>query len=248
MLKKERHDFILRQINLHNKVLCTDLCTLLKVSEDTVRRDLNELAIEHKIVKVHGGALSKSFHENSNQNDVYAYEKKVIIAQKAVKLIKNDMLVLTSSGTTLREMVRLLPKNLKATFFTISLTIADELLKHPNIEVVFLGGKLSKAARISVGGEVFLRLAEMSFDLCIIGTNGIDSKNGLTESDLEVVQVKKAMLKASKAMMVLCVSEKLNAVRRATICAPHQINYLITELNPEDELLAAYRQTGIQVI
>lgn len=248
MLKKERQDFIIRQINLHNKVLCTDLSALLNVSEDTIRRDLNELAEANTIVKVHGGALSKSFHENNSQNDVYAYDKKVIIAQKAVKFIKNDMMILTSSGTTLRELVRVLPKNLKATFFTISITIADELLKHPNIEVIFLGGNLSKEARISVSGEVFLRLADMSFDLCIIGTNGIDATNGLTESDIEVVQVKKAMLKASRKVMVLSISEKLNSVRRATICAPHQINYLVTELPANDAMLAPYKQTGMTVI
>jgi DeoR/GlpR family transcriptional regulator of sugar metabolism len=197
---------------------------------------------------VHGGAMSKSFHENNNQNDVYGYEKKVIIAQKAVKFIKNDMMILTSSGTTLRELVRVLPKNLKATFFTISITIADELLKHPNIEVIFLGGNLSKEARISVSGEVFLRLADMSFDLCIIGTNGIDATNGLTESDIEVVQVKKAMLKASRKVMVLSISEKLNSIRRATICAPHQIDYLVTELASNDAILAPYKQTGMMVI
>jgi hypothetical protein len=62
MLKKERQSFILRQVNLHNKVLSTDLSQEMNVSEDTIRRDLNELSEERKIIKVHGGALSKSFH------------------------------------------------------------------------------------------------------------------------------------------------------------------------------------------
>ena len=60
MLKKERQAFIIHQVNLHNKILCSDLSQEINVSEDTIRRDLNELADMKKIIKVHGGALSKS--------------------------------------------------------------------------------------------------------------------------------------------------------------------------------------------
>src|SRR5205809_6213386 len=65
MLKRERQSFILRQVNLHKKVLSSDLSQEMKVSEDTIRRDLNELSENGKIIKVHGGALSKSFHRSA---------------------------------------------------------------------------------------------------------------------------------------------------------------------------------------
>ena len=60
MLKRERQSFILRQVNLHNKVLSSDLSQEMEVSEDTIRRDLNELSETGKIIKVHGGALSNA--------------------------------------------------------------------------------------------------------------------------------------------------------------------------------------------
>ena len=73
MRKEERHKLILREINLHNKVLSTDLSSLLKISDDTVRRDLKELAESGKVLKVHGGAASKSFVAPFNAlNEVYA--------------------------------------------------------------------------------------------------------------------------------------------------------------------------------
>lgn len=248
MLKKERQEFIIKQLNLHNKILSTDLCQELNVSEDTIRRDLNELSENGKLVKVHGGALSKSYYGNTNEEDIYSLDKKRVIAQKVVNLIKDDMLILTSGGTTLREVIRLLPKNLTATFCTVSLMAAEELLKHPNIEVIFVGGKLSKDAKICIGGDAILKLSEMSFDLCFIGTNGIDAKHGLTDSDLEVVQVKKAMRKASKKFIVLSISEKLNSVCRASICRPNEIDYLITELEPNDEQLLAYKEAGFGLL
>src|SRR3546814_20184559 len=95
MLKEERHSFIIREINLHNKVLSSDLSTQLNVSEDTIRRDLKELDEGGKVLKVHGGAISKSFHfPFSNKGDVYAREAKREIARKAIKLTKEGMVVI----------------------------------------------------------------------------------------------------------------------------------------------------------
>src|SRR6185436_960540 len=97
MLKKERQAYILHQVNLHNKVLSSSLCTEINVSEDTIRRDLLELAEEGKVIKVHGGALSHSFNQVSfPTNGVYSQNNKQLIARKAVALIHNGMFVLTS--------------------------------------------------------------------------------------------------------------------------------------------------------
>jgi len=82
MLKQERQEYILHQLNLHNKVLCADLSSKMNVSDDTVRRDLQELSQEGKLIKVHGGALSKSFHTAFDREMVYNIEHKNIIAKK----------------------------------------------------------------------------------------------------------------------------------------------------------------------
>ena len=96
MLKEERHKLIMREINLHNKVLSNDLSTLLNVSIDTVRRDLKELVESGKILKVHSGAISKSLVSPfMGKTDVYAQEAKQQIAAKTFKLLRNDMVILT---------------------------------------------------------------------------------------------------------------------------------------------------------
>src|SRR5690606_36112716 len=117
MLKKERHDFIMRQINLHNRVLSSDLIDLLNVSEDTVRRDLQELSENGQLSKVHGGALSKSYQSSFNDSEVYAKEAKITIGKKTIPLIKDGMVVLTGGGTSIIELVKRLPETLNATFF-----------------------------------------------------------------------------------------------------------------------------------
>src|SRR4029079_16752715 len=105
MLKRERQAYILQQVNLHNKVLSSSLSEEINVSEDTIRRDLQELAEEGKIIKVHGGALSQSFNYiNYPTSKVYSHTQKRSIAQKVVELIKDGMFIVTTGGTTIIEL------------------------------------------------------------------------------------------------------------------------------------------------
>ncbi len=248
MLKKERQSFILRQVNLHNKVLSSDLSQEMNVSEDTIRRDLNELSDEGKIIKVHGGALSKSFHLSLKSPHVYSLDEKKTIAHKSSQLIKDGMFVLTTGGTTIIELAKALPSELHATFITVSLPVAYEYIHHPNIEVIFIGDKISKSAQISVGGEAISKIRQIKADLCFLGTNAIDIPNGLTDSDWEVVQIKKAMMESSEKVVVLAIAEKLNTSQRIKICSINDIDVLITELDCNNEVLKPYHETGIEIL
>ena len=247
MLKSERQALILRQINLHNRVLSSDLSNEINVSEDTIRRDLNELSDIGKIIKVHGGALSKSFHSSFLRADVYKVDSKKIIAQKAVGLIHDGMFILTSGGTTVIEMARLLPESLRATFFTGSIPAAYEYAQHPNIEVIFIGDKISKGSQITVGGEAINKINSIKPDLCFLGINAINEE-GITDNDWEVVQVKKAMVQASQKTVLLTISEKINTHQRIKICGLNDVDILITELDPTDELFAKYKSQKITVL
>lgn len=248
MLKKERHAYIMHEIDIHNKVLSSDLSLQLNVSEDTIRRDLQELDEDGILTKVHGGALSKSFHFTLQNNTVFSQPEKKIIAQKARELIKDGMLVLLSGGTTIIELVKSLPPELNATFITVSIPTALELLNHPNIEVIFIGNKLLKNAQMSVGAEVVQRLSEINCDLCFLGTNSIDVENGITDLELEVIEVKRAMMRSAKKVVSLAISKKLNTTQRLKVSDIDGLDVLITELDESDELLKPYKQKGIEII
>ena len=248
MLKEERQAYILHQVNLHNKVLSSHLSEQMQVSEDTIRRDLQELSQEGKIMKVHGGALSNSFHVGITSKDVYSVEEKRVIALKATRLIQDGMFVLTSGGTTITELARALPRDLQATFITPSLSAAFEYSNHPSIEVVVIGDKLSKNSKIAVGGEAVKRIQHIKADLCILGVNAIDINEGLTENDWGVVEIKRTMIDTSKKVVVLSISEKVNTSEQLKICDVDEIDILITELPPDAEQLRPYRNKGIQIM
>lgn len=242
MLQEERQNLILQEINLHNKVLSSDLCILLDVSLDTIRRDLAELEKNGKIIKVHGGALSKNFHHPFHQPAIYAKEKKKEIARKAVALIKDGMSILAGGGTIMLELAKMIPENLKGTFFTVSPLVALEVAQRSSIDVILLAGKLAPNAYVCTGSTVISQLSEIQVDLCFLGTNGISIHGGVTDYDWEIVQVKKALIKSSKKLTLLSIAEKLDTNHKLQVCNLNSIDYLITELAPDDQKLSGYSQ------
>ena len=248
LLKKERKDLILKEINIHTRISLTELTEKLSVSEDTVRRDLNELAEEGDIIKIRGGTMSKAYHHSSSLKETYAHSQKEIIGRKALTLLKKGMLVLIGGGTTIRELVKLIPDDFSATFMTVNPLTAVELLDKPNIEILLIGGQVSRYSQMMVGGEVHQRLSEIKADLCIIGTNALDTQGGLTDSDWETVQVKKSMIKASAKVAVLSISEKLNSVMKMKVADLREIDYLITELPCDSPMLSSFKNGQLEIL
>ena len=249
MVKSERQSFIINQVNLHNKVLLGDLCNEMIVSTDTIRRDLQELADSGKLIKIHGGALSLSYHNNKPEsNDIYAYTQKNIIAKKALSLIKDGMFILTGGGTTIIELARILPQNLRATFISGSIPALLEYSRHPNIDVIAIGDKISKNSRITIGSEAISKIKELRVDLCFLGINAINLDTGISDNDWDIVQLKKAMVESAERLVCLTISEKINTQQPIQICDATKINTLITELSPEDEKLRPYVNAGIIVL
>src|SRR5260221_5223362 len=108
------------------------------------------------------------------------------------------MFVLNSGGTTIIEMARILPPQLRATFISGSIPAILEYMHHPNIEVILIGDKISKNSQITVGPEVIAKIKQMKHDICILGTNAIDAEHGITDNDCVVVQLNNAMIESSE--------------------------------------------------
>ncbi len=249
MLKRERQAYILHQVNLHNKVLSAQLCQEINVSEDTIRRDLQELADQNKLIKVHGGALSHSFSQvNFTPVEIYSQANKQEIARKAAALIEDGMFILTTGGTTILEMARALPPGLKATFISGSIPVIMEYSNHPNIDVIFTGDRISKSSKIAIGAETVEKIKDIRADICFLGINAIDTETGITDNDWEVVQVKKAMIASAQQVVALTISEKLNSSQKIKVCGLDKVNVLITELDPGDVRLTSYKKAGVTVL
>ncbi|HCE55619.1 MAG TPA: DeoR/GlpR transcriptional regulator [Lutibacter sp.] len=249
MLKEERHYHILDKIILNRKVLSAALSIELNVSEDTIRRDLNELSSKGLIKKVHGGALpidskTPSYEERSNYN----LEEKNSIAKKAVKLIKSGQVIIMSGSTTNLQLAKIIPSDINATIYTYSLPIALQLTEHPLIEIIFIGGKLHKTAQVTVGLDVVSSISELRADLCFMGTGGINTLNGMTEPDWEVSHIKKCMISVSDRVVALCTQNKLNETKRYTVAPIHKIDTIVTDIDPSDSIFNDFKEKGVKIL
>jgi DeoR/GlpR family transcriptional regulator of sugar metabolism len=245
--KKERKKLITDQVNTHTRLLFTDLVKLINVSEDTIRRDVNELADEGQVIRIKGGVMSAAWHL-AHESQFSCRQQKEIIASKALQLLKNGMLVLLDGDATIREFIKKIPDTLQATFITVNLLSAVELLNKPNIKTIMIGGQVAAHSQMTVSGEVFQYLNNIKADLCILGANAIDANSGLTDSDWDTFQVKKAMIDAAGKVAVLATAEKLNSVMHLRIADVSKIDYLITELSPDSDNLQAYKSKNITLL
>lgn len=222
------------------RVLTEELTRQLNVSADTIRRDLIQLEGEGKLRRVHGGAISVDFNTPFQPKNVYQQKEKVQIARKALNLVKDGMTLLGGGGTVMLELARLLPENLKGTLFTVSPLVALEVTQRSSIEVILLAGRLARNSYICTGASVVSQIAGIKADLCLIGTNGFSVRDGITDHDWEVVQVKKAMIQSSERTALLSISEKKDVAHKLRVCPIHAIHYLITELSSDDPRFAEY--------
>lgn len=181
MLASQRKQQILQILAEEKQVMSGDLSQRFSVSEDSIRRDLRELAAEGKLQRVHGGALpvSEAIAPIETRKNVQMASK-LTIAQRAVELIQPGQVVIIDGGTTTGEMVRLLPDNLACTVVTHSPGIAVALVEKPLIEVILIGGRLFKHSVVSVGAAALESISRINADLFFMGVTGVHPRAGLT--------------------------------------------------------------------
>ncbi|MEM6801402.1 MAG: DeoR/GlpR family DNA-binding transcription regulator [Bacteroidota bacterium] len=249
MLKEERLNYILSALSQNQKVLTLELSADLHVSEDTIRRDLKELSEKGQLKKVHGGAISLNLNPfDYRDREVYALDQKKALAAKAVKLIRPNSVNIIDGGTSNLELVRAIPKNLTACIFTNSIPIAAELADHPNLEVIFAGGKVLKQAQVTVGEEAIRTFSGLHADTCFLGVRSIHHQIGITEIDWEETQVKRVMLQAARQTISLLIPEKIETVNPYVIGTSNQLSIMVSGLSETDQRLLPYRALGLEIL
>ncbi len=249
MLAAERRRSILQILQSEGKVLASELSKTLHVSEDTIRRDLRELAAADMLQRVHGGALPRlpataGFMERQQQ----APGAKAAIAQAAVGLIHQGQVIILDGGTTLLQVAQYLPYDLRATVVTHSLPIALALAEHPAIEVIVIGGKLYKYELVTVGAATVEGFRAIRADLCFLGVYSVHPEIGISTKDLEEASVKRAMIASAVEVVALASAEKLGTAAPYIIGPLSDVTHLVTERSVPNEVLAPYRASGITIL
>lgn len=248
MLKEERQQTIIELLHRDGKVLAADLSNYLNVSEDTIRRDLNDLAEAGILQRVHGGALPRSLSLPYEQRVREMDTTKRSLALTAAQLIHDGQVVLMDSGSTVLAVATHLPLSLHATIVTNSLPVAAALIHHPEIEVHVLGGRLNKEAQGMVGVPVVEVLRQFRADLCVLGVCSLHPDLGISMLDMEEAYVKRAMIEQAAEVIAVVDATKLGTAAPHVIGPLSALTYLVTDSSIEPEVLVPYEERGVMVV
>jgi DeoR/GlpR family transcriptional regulator of sugar metabolism len=249
MLSVERKQLILETLRREGKVLSSELVSQLNVSEDTIRRDLRDLAESGLLMRVHGGALPVSGQALTyTARQSQAQTAKVAIGRAAAGLVRSGQVVLLDGGTTTLQVAHYFPIDLYATVITNSPPIAVALAEHPHIETILLGGRLLKNSLVAVGAATVDALRSIRADLFLLGVRSLHPEVGIGVLDLEESYVKRAMMNSAAEVVALASKEKLGTAAPYIVGAIGQLTHIVTEKTVSDKVLEPYEAAGITII
>ena len=247
MLTAERRQEILGRLDRDGKVVASELVASLGVSEDTVRRDLRDLADQGLLLRVHGGALPAAQAIGSFERRLeLGHEAKVALADAALPLLHGARVIVLDGGTTPLELARRLPHSHTGTVVTNSPPVAVALAAHPQVEVVLVGGRLLKADQVAVGSVAVEALRSIRADVCVLGICSLHPDVGVTTFDHEEAHVKRAMVASAGEVIALATADNLRTASPWVVASLADVDHLVTD--GDAELTQPYAAAGIDVV
>ena len=207
MLTKTRQKEILKLLENRGSVTLQELKDHLNTSESTIRRDLNTLDAQGKLVKVFGGAVAADNmsirDEQVSRREEKNLEEKRLIARYAASLIQDDDFVYLDAGTPTGCMLDYISDATTAVFVTNAPSHAQKLARK-GMEVILIGGRLKQSTEAVVGEEACRQIEKFNFSLGFLGSNGVSERSGFSTPDQDEAMVKKRAIERIHRCFVLC--------------------------------------------
>ena len=250
-LQVERYLTIMNIIKKKKTVKIDELSAILKVSNNTVRRDLTNLEKQGLLQRSHGGAVFTDGDELTKPYDIRLHEgftEKEIIGRCAARYVEPGSTIIIDAGTTTEQLARHLVDMKDLTVLTNSIKIAETLAANPNIVVIISGGIYQQSYQHLVGLPAEQFFAHIHVDKVFLSSRAISIEQGLTSSNLSVIPVKRKMIEAAKEAIVLVDSTKFEKVGISQVVPLNDIRKIITDSKISKEIALRLKEMGIEVI
>jgi DeoR/GlpR family transcriptional regulator of sugar metabolism len=248
MLTTQRKKLILTRLAGDGQIIAAELARELGTSEDTIRRDLRELAKAGKLQRVHGGALPASAALGDLRvREQVSPQEKIVLGRCGAAMIRSGQVVILDGGTTALQVARHLDPGLRATIVTHSPTVAVELAAHPSVEIILLGGRLFRHSMVNVGAAVMDAASRLRADMYFMGVTGVHPDAGLSTGDAEEAAVKRALHQRAAETIVLASSEKLMAASAFVVASIQEVSLLVVPAETSARTTRALRAGGTKV-
>jgi DeoR/GlpR family transcriptional regulator of sugar metabolism len=249
LMLAERQQRISDRLARDGRVLAAVLATEFGVSEDTIRRDLRDMAAAGLCERVYGGALPVTRGTTSlRQRMGVAMERKRLLAAAALAVIPARAVVFFDAGSTNLAIAEALPDDRPLTAITNAPAIAVTLLEKPGIDTILIGGTLDRLAGGAVGARAIEAVAAMTFDLCLIGTCGLDAAGGLSAFGFEDAAFKQFAMRRSTRTIVAATTEKFSVAAPYAVANAAQYQCLVVEADADPARLQSIRDQGCEII
>jgi DeoR/GlpR family transcriptional regulator of sugar metabolism len=251
MLAFQRRRKILDLLQEEGSARVSNLSRIFKVSEPTVRQDLEKLEEEGYIIREHGGAFLKSVPQQVKTLSLHHMEnmeKKARIARRAAELVRDDDSLILDSGSTITELAKSLggKKNLKV--ITNALNIALLLGTEMSCEILVTGGEF-KAPTLSLTGESAAQFFNrIHVSKCFLAAGGVSFSEGLTYPGFNDLHVKKAMIESASETYLVADSTKIGKVLFASLGSIELVHYIVTDEGISDSDRETFESRGVKVI
>jgi DeoR/GlpR family transcriptional regulator of sugar metabolism len=248
VLTAQRKQLIVSRLAAEGQVIAKDLARELAISEDTIRRDLRELALAGRLQRVHGGALpaSQAVGDLRVRAQLSTDDKREL-GRAGAAMIRPGQVVILDGGTTAIQVARHLAADLRATIVTHSPNVAVELAAHPGIEIIVLGGRLFRHSMVNVGATVIDAASRLRADLYFMGVTGVHPQAGSSTGDAEEAAVKRALHARAAETVVLASAEKLMAASAFVVTPLAELSLLVVPADTPARTLRALRGAGVEV-
>lgn len=251
MAGKERLMVIRQTVQTQKKASVTELSKICRVTEETIRRDLDKLEADGVVTRVHGGAI---WNEGVQKEGVHFYRRlskhlkeKQDIARKTAQLYEGRNTIIADSSTTVVEALKLLPQSQDITVVTNSTEVFREF-QQATFNIISTGGEFNKKSLSLQGQLAKTNIAKYNVSLALISCKGLSLAKGVLDSNEEEAEIKKAMLAQAEEVALLADYSKFDQSAFVNLIDLAKVNYIITDRKPSEEWLDYCQDNEIELI
>lgn len=250
MSKESRRDKIFDLIKNSKKISCEELSKYFGVTEETIRKDLQNLSDKGLVIRTFGGAAVKEYggERPLDQRMIQNYVEKQKIADEASKLIRSGDLIAMDAGSTNMLLAQTARHDSNIFVITNSLEITSLLSKVADITVICTGGKLHKKSMSFQGSHAESAIRSYNVQKAFISCAAVDIKRGIMDTNENEARVKLCMIEEADEVYLLADSSKINGVAHVTTCDLSRIAAIITDDGVEDKTIQEYQRVGVRMI
>ena len=246
----ERHQQILALVKGSGYLAIDGLAKHFQVTPQTIRRDLNRLAEDGRLVRHHGGASIQSSVRNTRyeQRRTDRAREKAAIAQRLAQWLPDGCSLFLSLGTTTLALAHALRIRKGLKVITNSLEAAQALLVHPDTEVILLGGRL-EGRNLGVSGTTTVAaLDQYRVDACLFSVGGIDQDGSLLEYHEGEVAVVRAMMRRARQSVLAIDHSKFGRTAAVRLGAITEVSAIVTDQALPANLARLLRRSAVELL